>query len=56
MGVKLHCLRVFCLQYAPYLDQVNMKDWMMDNIKLGLSIAQIMAKHEQHYFKKDPIK
>jgi hypothetical protein len=30
-----------------------MKDWIMDNVKFGLSIAYIMGKHEQHYFDED---
>jgi hypothetical protein len=41
------------LEYVPRLGQA-MKDWIMDNVRLGLSIAQIMAKHEQHYFDEDP--
>jgi hypothetical protein len=41
------------LEYVPRLGQA-MKDWTMDNVKLGLSIAQIVVKHEQHYFDEDP--
>ncbi len=26
----------------------------MDNVKLDLLAIQIMAKHEQHYYKQDP--
>ncbi len=43
------------LEYVPRLGQA-MKDWIMDNVRLGLSIAQIMAKDEQYYFDEDPTK
>jgi len=32
-----------------------MKDWIMDNVRFGLSIVPIMVKHEQHCFNKDLI-
>ncbi len=43
------------LEYVPRLGQA-MKDWIMDNVRLGLPIAQIMVKHAQHYFDEDPTK
>jgi hypothetical protein len=35
------------LKYVPWLGQGQaVKDWIMDNVKLGLSTTQIMVKHE----------
>jgi hypothetical protein len=41
-----------CLEYVLQLGH-TMKDWIMDNVRFGLSIAYIMGKHEQHYFDRD---
>jgi len=38
-----------CLQFTPQLGKV-IKVWIMNNIRLGHLVAQIMAKHEQHPF------
>jgi hypothetical protein len=50
-----HMFKGTRLEYVPQLGQA-MKDWIMDNVRLGLSIAQIMVKHEWHCFDEDPTK
>jgi len=42
-----------CLQFASQLGKV-IKVWITNNIRLGHLVAQIMAKHEQHYYEQHP--
>jgi hypothetical protein len=37
-----------------YVWAKTIKDWIMDNVKLGLFVGYIMTKHEQHCFEHDP--
>ncbi len=47
----MHLATMF-MEYVLQLGH-TMKNWIMDNVKFGLSIAYIMGKHEQHYFVED---
>jgi hypothetical protein len=44
-----------CWEYAPGLGEA-MKDWIVDNVKLGLLTIQIMAKHENIHLTRTPLK
>jgi hypothetical protein len=44
-----------CLLYVSHLSK-TIKDWITNNVRFSLTIAQIMAKYKQHCFEQNPTK
>jgi hypothetical protein len=53
MGNAMWCARLHACN-MHYVWAKTIKDWIMDNVKLGLFVGYIMTKHEQHCFEHDP--